>query len=36
MKTRKEEIEHINELYNNGEISLSEADKKRCCKRIIL
>ena len=29
MKTRKEEVEHINELYNNGEISLSEADKKR-------
>jgi len=29
MKTRKEEIEDINELYNNGEISLSEADNKR-------
>ena len=35
MKTRKEETEHINELYNNGEISLSEADKKRDASRNI-
>ena len=29
MKTRNEEIEHINELYNKGEISISEAEKRR-------
>ena len=29
MKTRQEEIEHINEQYNKGEITLDEATSKR-------
>ena len=29
MDTRKEEIDKINELYNLGEISISEANDKR-------
>ena len=29
MKTKQEEIEHINELYNKGEISLDEAILRR-------
>ena len=29
MKTKQEEIEHINELYNKGEISLDEATLRR-------
>jgi uncharacterized membrane protein YdfJ with MMPL/SSD domain len=29
MNTRKEEIDKINELYNLGEISISEANDKR-------
>ena len=29
MKTRQEEIEQVNELYNKGEITLDEATSKR-------